>query len=308
MINIIYDLHCDTISKLLEGENYNIYENDLGFDIKKARSTGIGLQFFSLFASDKENVLKEILLQFSKFHQELERHKSHLYHLLSYDQIKEKGNKGKIACLLHLEGAEAIGNSIDLLKLFYYMGLRSIALTWNYSNLLADGVLDNKNNGLTPFGKKIIYYLNSQRIIFDLAHISPKSFYQALEIYEKPILVSHANAKSICCHPRNLDKKQLKVLAQHEGLIGITLYKDFIKEENASLDDFIDHIRYIIDLIGIKYLALGSDFDGANNMILKDVSYYPELIELLLRKGFNKKEVELISYKNADNFLKLVLS
>jgi membrane dipeptidase len=140
-------------------------------------------------------------------------------------------------------------------------------------------------------------------IMLDLAHISQKSFYDALDYYSKPILVTHANARALCPHRRNLDDAQLRALADHGGVIGITQVADFVKEGQANIDDMVDHIAYISDLIGVKHIALGSDFDGADNMVINNVGGYDDLPSVMARRGFSLQETEMILGENA---LKLI--
>jgi membrane dipeptidase len=136
-------------------------------------------------------------------------------------------------------------------------------------------------------------------MMLDLSHISKKSYYDALELYTSPVLVTHANARALCPHWRNLDDNQLRALAEHGGVVGITQVADFVKEGQANLDDLVDHIAYIADLIGVEHVGLGSDFDGADNMVIANVEGYAALPDLLLKRGFADREAKLICSGNA---------
>jgi len=310
MNNNIIDLHCDTISVITKsGES--LFSNNCHFDIQRAKKAGIGLQFFALFSmpGGMNDSLRQILKQIYKFHAQISQYPDDLQLILSYEDIKGLSKENKIGCLLHLEGGDALGNDMEILYLLHELGLRSLALTWNNRNLLADGVgEDPDGGGISKKGRECIKVLDELGIILDLAHASTRSFYEALELYTKPVLVSHANARAICGHCRNLDDSQLRLLANNGGVIGINLVPDFIKEDAfPTFDDLLDHVVYIAELIGVEYLALGSDFDGDDILLMSGVEEYTKWRELLSKRGFNDHEIDLILRENALRVIKAVL-
>ena len=82
------------------------------------------------------------------------------------------------------------------------------------------------------------------------------------------------------------------------------LMMDF-EAKNGSLfsdvEKVADHIDLIVKLAGIDHVGLGSDFDGVGDSLptgLKDVSQYPNLIYVLLKRGYTDEQIEKICYKN----------
>lgn len=306
----IVDLHCDTISEIT-ASNEALLSNGRHFDLLRAKEAGISLQVFALFSSSREadSSLREILIQIDKFYQELEQNSSHVFQILGSNELQRVAQTDKIACLLHLEGAEAVGNDLAVFRQLCRMGLRSIGLTWNYSNQLAGGIAEGGNaGGLTCQGKRILKEMEQNGILLDLSHISEEAFFEALECYNKPTMVTHANARAVCNHPRNLSDKQLKLLAENGGIIGLNQVTHFIKEGKATLEDFLNHAVYISDLIGVKHLALGSDFDGTDSLVLPGVEAYATLEQSLYNRGFLPQEVEMIFQQNALRVMKGVLN
>jgi len=305
----IVDLHCDTISSIYQsGES--LLRNSGHFDLERARRAGMDLQVFALFVSPAEgsNSLRQIMKQIDYFHQQLAANEALTYMVSSYDDIGLPGNAGKLGCLLHLEGSEAIGPDLEMLRLMYRLGLRSLGLTWNHRNLLADGVMEAEGGaGLSKQGKKTVQELNRLRIILDLAHAGRNSFNDALEVYEGPVMVSHANARRICDHPRNLDDDQLRSLAQRNGVIGVTMVRDFVGQESTDIEALLDHMVYIAELTGVEHLALGSDFDGADHLVMPGIEGYNEWESLLDRRGFAKDEREMIMKGNAIRLFQTIL-
>lgn len=256
--------------------------------------------------TDSQVAFTNIMLQLEKFFLELELNQDYIYLVKSYNDIDF--NVNKIGAILHLEGAEAIGREIELLRLLYRLGLRSIGLTWNHRNLLADGIGEGKDaGGLSQFGKKVIKEMLKLGIILDLSHISEKAYFEAFDYYDKPIMVTHSNVRNLCSHPRNLSDEQLKVLAQNGGIVGINQVNFFTSQANPNIYDLIDHIKYIVDLIGIDHVALGSDFDGAEEIIMSGIEKYKDWSELLLKKGFLPQEIDKILCKNALRVMETIL-
>jgi membrane dipeptidase len=292
---VICDLHCDTLWRFEEGGFDMAALNSSGHvDLPRLKQGGVALQFFALcVAAQPTNSAsaKDIIKKFQHFL----RNNKHFFAVKNLEDLESCRHGGDIGCLLSLEGAEPLGENLDSLLFYYTQGVRSISLTWNRPNIYAD-------YRLTARGKQAIKQFDELGIILDLAHISPRSFYDALKVTVKPPLVSHANARALCEHPRNLTDEQLKYLAEVNGLIGLSYYPPFIggNREN-SLEKLVDHFVHIADLIGVEHLAIGSDFDGIDSVVpeLFDCSCHPVLIDALYRRGFHKREVEMISFENA---------
>lgn len=305
----IIDLHCDTVSFLQEND-VSLLCNQGQFDLERAVRVGVELQFFAMFTRPDEpnRALRMILKQLQKFYQEIEINSAQIRQVRSYDDILTARRTQTLGALLHLEGAECLGHDLDILYLLYRAGLRSIGPVWNERNQFADGASEKEaGGGLSQLGRRLVKEMNQLGIILDLAHMSRASFYDALEYYDKPVMVTHANTFSLCPHHRNLDDGQLKKLAEHGGVIGITQVADFVNQERKDPDAMLDHMIYVADLIGVEYLALGSDFDGADDMIISDVSGYYYLPEMMQKRGFTAAETEKILSANVLNILQQII-
>lgn len=304
----IVDLHCDTISAIWDKDE-NLYSNSCHFDILRASAVGLTLQFFALFSipSDRNTALRNTLLLAEKYLSQLEEYSNYLYPVKSVSDIHNNRENNKIGCLLHLEGAECLGSDISILEILYRLGFRSIGLTWNRRNLLADGIGETNGGGISDKGKEMIEVMDKLGIILDLAHISENGYFEALEHYSKPVIISHANARSLCPHRRNLTDQQLLNLAEHGGIVGVNQVADFVSLEKPSVDKFIDHIVYIAELIGIEHVALGSDFDGAEDVVLNGIQEYKLLPAGLIKRGFSDDEIRRILSENALQTIELII-
>ena len=108
-----------------------------------------------------------------------------------------------------MEGASPLCGDLKMLEVFYRQGLRAIGLTWNHRNELADGLGVESNYGLTTFGREVIQRMNELGMVVDLAHINEAGFWESMELSKDPVVVSHANAKALCGHRRNMSDAQL---------------------------------------------------------------------------------------------------
>ncbi len=289
-----------------------LYSNSAHFDLKRAREAGIIIQFFALFTNsvDQSTSLRNILLQIEKFHCELALNEAYLYLITNYADIEKNQLNDKIGAVLHLEGAEAIGKDLELLRLMHKLGLRSMGLTWNNRNLLADGIGEgDEAGGLSKLGKQVLKEMEQLGMLLDLSHISEPAYFEVFDYYDKPIMVTHSNARQLCSHKRNLTDRQLQVLAQNDGVVGVNQVSFFTSSDaGADINKLIDHIKYIADKVGIRHVALGSDFDGADSIIMSGVEEYKSWTELLLNCGFLPPEIEMILHQNAGRVIKRVLS
>lgn len=243
----------------------------------------------------------------------------------SRSDLPDNVRPGNIAFLLHFEGGMPLEGSIHQLRNFYRLGLRSMQLTWNFRNELGDGVWENRTKGgLTRFGVEVIKEMNRLGMVVDLAHINREGFFQALEVAQAPLIVSHANACGMLDNPRNLADDQIKAIADQGGLVGVLALPERVAKKDATLNDLLKHLDYMVGLVGVEHLALGLDFikyDGPRTLkdqhhplhkraYVKDfeeVEDLPKLIEGLVRHGYKDNEIALILGGNYLRVLKTIL-
>jgi len=312
----IIDAHCDTVGLMAsESGPYDFTRrNRQGhIDLPRLRESGIALQFFALYIEEEhkpEGSLRRCLQLLDHYYRTMENCPDSVSTIFSTAGIEQSIKSNKLAALLSIEGGEALENSIEVLHILFRLGIRALGLTWNQQNQLATGVGRGSGGyGLTSFGRTVIREMNNLGMIVDLAHINERGFFEAIGTSSEPVIVSHANARSLCDHPRNLTDEQLKELAESRGVIGLSFYPAFISPGEATMENLLDHFVHIAETIGSDHLGFGSDFDGINKVLpgLEDVTGLPRLIEGLLRRGFSRKEVKKIAGGNFLQILKKIL-
>ncbi len=307
----IIDAHCDTVG-YFEKSGYNFAaRNQIGqVDLPRLAEAGVKLQFFAIFEDmnyKPHGALNRALSLISFLCKEIEKNSDRITLVTSFTDIQRINSEGKIGAFISLEGADPLDGGLEILEIFKRVGVRAIGLTWNNNNQFAAGAdEEDSRKGITNRGKELIRQLNEHKLLIDLAHISSTGFFEALEISEKPVIVSHANAYKLCPNKRNLNDSQLKSLRDKRGVIGLTFYPPFIKEKGATLDALMDHAVYIAGLIGVEHLGIGSDFDGVDLILpeLKDVTSLPTLTAMFFRRGFSGTEIKKILGGNILRLLK----
>lgn len=222
------------------------------------------------------------------------------------DLIRLK-HQNKKAIFLGIENGYAIGKELANIARFKEMGVSYITLCHNGSNDICDSAKGEPEwKGLSPFGKEVVREMNRLGVMIDISHAAESTFFDVLKESKMPVVASHSSVRALCDHPRNLSDEQIKALAQNDGVVQICLYKGFInkEEEKASLSDAIRHIDYIVNLVGIDHVGIGSDFDGDGELIGCRASN--ELINItvkLLETGYSEQDIKKIW---GGNFLRVM--
>ncbi|MDN5294317.1 MAG: rane dipeptidase [Eubacteriales bacterium] len=303
---LVADAHCDTLLRDLEGFYWNA---GVQVNFSKMRQGGVAVQFFAVFVDDPflpDRAFYRALELITRLRRLEREGKGRLKVATAYDELKKVVKRGKVAAVLALEGGEPIGTSFVRLDFLIACGVRVFGLTWNRANAIAAGAGAGDGGGLTPFGRKLIPYLNRRGVLIDLAHIARKGFWQTLELSAAPVMVSHTCCYRINPHPRNLTDEQLKAVAQAGGLVGLTFVPEFAaRDGKVSLETFLDHVVHAATVAGTESLGLGSDFDGMEGFIpgLMDASCFPGLAKALAKRGFSQQEIRGIM---GFNLLKLL--
>jgi len=182
----------------------------------------------------------------------------------SFQEILDARKDRKIALLITMEGVEPLGTDLDLLRVFYELGVRAIGLTHARRNAAGGGGIfaptGSPRDGLTAFGRDVVRQCEALGVIVDLAHISPAGFEEIFAITTKPVIVSHTNPRHYYDIERNISDEQIKMIGERRGVIGVNSVLVSPRKEEATLDRFIDHIEHIADLIGIDGVGIGFDF------------------------------------------------
>ncbi len=260
-----------------------------------------------------------------------------IFHGKSYRDIEKAKEQKKTTIFFGFQNCSPIEDDINLIEKVHDLGCKFMQLTYNNQSLLATGCYEKIDSGVTNFGKEVIKEMNRVGIVIDMSHSAEKSTFDAIEISEKPIAITHANPLFWHKAIRNKSNDLLKTLAKSGGMIGLSLYPHHLKDgTNCNLENFCEMTAKTAELIGVKNIGIGSDLclkqpdtvvewmrngtwtksknygEGSKNKPgfpkqptwFEDARGFKNLESGLKKTGFNTEEVEGILGNNWYNFYK----
>jgi membrane dipeptidase len=249
-----------------------------------------------------------------------------------FDQARAAG---AIAGIVGIEGGHALEEDLAKLDWFFERGLRVLTLVWNnhlsWIRSCQPGAPAGTPEGLSDFGRAIVRRSNELGIVVDLSHAAERSFFDALETSEKPVIASHSGCKELHDHPRNLTDAELRALAAQGGVAGIVFHPGFLdararaeearvrqlpeyaalaaahpsarfleqqrflrlRAAPARAELLVEHVLHALEVAGVDHVGLGSDFDGIERGLewIEDARGYGVLAELLARRGLSDQDL-----------------
>ncbi len=329
LIDAHFDLLMDVTVQRAKGRT-KVIEQDYLEDFKKG---GFSIITSSIFIDNiflPEMALRKALEQISALYAEIEESSDKIVLCKSYDDVICSIENEKLGIILSFEGAEPLYNDINLLRIFYQLGVRGLGLTWSRRNLAADGssyisIPGGKKGGLTDFGYELVKEAEKLGMFIDVSHLNDEGFEDVLKVSKKPFIASHSNCRTLSSIKRNLTDDQIKSIANSGGIIGMNASSMLVADddENSNLEYLADHIEYIIKLAGIDYVCFGFDFcdrfmkyvsaEDIKSMprvpfdVIKGHSDAGRILNILSDRGYSIEELEKIGYKNYLRVLKSTL-
>jgi membrane dipeptidase len=168
--------------------------------------------------------------------------------------------EGKTGIILGFQNAHAFEDNLGYIEAFADMGVRVVQLCYNTQNLIGTGCYE-RDGGLSDYGREVVAEMNRVGIMVDLSHVGPKTSEEAILASKKPVTYSHCLPSGLKEHPRNKSDEQLRFIADHHGFIGVTMFPPFLKRGiEATVDDYVEAIDYVINLVGEDCVGVGTDF------------------------------------------------
>lgn len=233
------DSHIDTIQRVLIGGVDLTQRSKTGHvDFPRLREGGMHAPFFALWVpvyyKGAEAVRRTLDLR-DAMQSVLDAHKDQIELATTAADIERIVKSGKLSAFLTIEGGHQIDDDLAVLRMYYRMGIRAMTLTHFKNNNWADSSTDTpKHNGLTPFGKDVVREMNRLGMLVDVSHVSDKTFYDAIAVSTKPVILSHSSCRAISDVPRNVTDDMLRALAKNGGVIGISFGEGFVNHKDAA--------------------------------------------------------------------------
>jgi membrane dipeptidase len=194
-------------------------------NLPKMRQGGIDAAFFAVdVTSAWKNHLGFALDAFGFFDAEVDANSDDIVIAKSAEEIRRAKAEDKLAAILVVENSEVLERSLNVLRMLFRLGVRSIGLTHNPSTWAAAGNAEERSGGgLTNFGVQLVREMNDLGMLVDVSHIGERGFWDVLQVSESPVIASHSNCKRLCDHPRNLSDEQIEGLAKNGGVMAIAV-------------------------------------------------------------------------------------
>jgi len=250
--------------------------------------------------------VRQTLEQIDLIHRMVRRYPDTFAMALTADDVVRARKRGKIACLIGIEGGHSIDNSLGTLRMYYALGARYLTLTHADSVGWADAATDAPQcHGLSDFGREVVAEMNRLGMLVDISHVSAETMRAALDASRAPVIASHSSAFAIAAHPRNVPDDVLRRIKTNHGVVMVNFFSGFVVPESAKImanmfdvsrelrakypvtedfdramkdwhkahpmpsgtvQDVVNHIDHIVQIAGIDHVGLGSDYDGVNQV------------------------------------------
>ena len=324
---ITLDTHVDINTSNFTHETNYTQDIDTQVNLPKMDAGGLDVAFFIVYTAQGElgpegyrNAYGNAIDKFEAIHRFTEE--------IAPEQIELAYNSGdakriiasgKKVAMIGIENAYPVGPDLSNIEKFYEMGGRYMSLAHNGHNQFSDsntGEVDGVywHGGLSEMGRLAIKEMNRLGIMIDISHPSRDSIMQTLELSRAPVIASHSSARALTDHSRNLDDEMLLALRQNGGVVQTVAFGTYVSELRrlhwasggdfadappATVSNFVDHIDYMVKLIGIEHVGISSDFDGGGGLIgWGDASETLNVTEELVRRGYTENEIEMLWSKN----------
>ena len=357
---VVVDAHNDMLTRAMNGDDLSVRSTKGQSDIDRLKEGGVDIQIFSVWCGPdfgNGRAFKRAIAMIDTLQAVVRRRPESIMQVRTYNEIRSTIRTGKIAALIGVEGGHMIEDRLENLDSLASRGMNYLTLTWNNSTSWATSAADETERGdslafkgLTVLGRKIITRLNDLGVMVDLSHTGVRTFWDALAVTKKPVIVSHSSVYALCPSRRNLRDDQIKAIAKNNGVICVNFYSAFIDSSfstgvkairkkfssvvdsitNASantwsaehaidsvldpsyqhirpsLSQLVDHIDYIVKLVGPDYVGIGSDFDGVESLPkdMDDVTCLPNITKELVQRGYSETDIDKILGGNILRVLK----
>ena len=280
---------------------------------------------------------RDTVANFEQWNTWFEKYPSLIMPAYYADDVEKAKKQNKTAVIFGFQNPSPIEDDIGLVEILHRLGGRFMQLSYNNQSLLATGCYEENDPGITRMGKEVIKEMNRVGMVVDMSHSSERSTFEAIELSQRPIVISHANPSFWHPAKRNKSNDILLKLSKNNGMLGFSLYPHHLNNSsNCSIDDFCKMIAETVELMGIDHVGFGSDLcqDQPDSIVewmrvgkwTKEIDYgegsasnpgFPDMpnwfrdnrdwhniISGLKDVGFNEEEIDKIKGKNWLNFFK----
>ncbi len=329
---VVVDTHNDLILLVDHFDRRDQRDHFGTFWLPELRAGGVDVQVLPICIEDQfqsEGALRRTLLLVERIHELANEHSTDVAVCLTGADVDAATSSGRIALVIALEGAHAIGQDPQLVRTMARVGVRVISMAHFGRTFLADGsALDaTSRGGLTPEGITALREMEELGIVFDISHLGLVGVEDVLRLATRPFLATHSACLGITDSHRNLGDEQIKGIAELGGVIGIAAaIPFFIDGANPTAERVVDHIEHIVDVAGIDHVGLGPDIidDYYQNIFggwvgipsgskpyqpaeITRPSDLPKITEVMVQRGYPESDIRKVLGENVMRVLRDVM-
>jgi len=202
----------------------------------------------------------ELQLEIKKWEKLFHENSDLIFHGNNFEDIDKAKKGNKTAIFFGFQNCSPIEDDINLVEKVHELGCRFMQLTYNNQSLLATGCYEKVDSGVTNFGREVIREMNRVGLVVDMSHSAEKSTFDAIELSEKPIAITHANPSFWHPAKRNKSSELLRTLSDSGGMLGLSLYPHHLKDNtNCSLESFCEMVAKTAEIMNVDKIGIGSD-------------------------------------------------
>jgi membrane dipeptidase len=243
--------------------------------LKDLRASGLSAVNLTMgYVAGKMEPFEYSVSEVGKWDALIRRKPEYLVKVLNAQDIRDAHAQNRVGVIFGFQNAAMMGNDAGRAAVFANLGVRVVQLTYNVRNQLGDGSMVPENKGLTEFGREVVHALNTNRVLVDLSHSGERICLDAAEVSTSPIIISHTGCRALTDLPRNKTDRELRLVAEKGGYVGIYYMPFLAIDRQPTVDDLIAHIEHAVKVCGEDHVGIGSD--GLVSDIDDMVSYMKE--------------------------------
>lgn len=230
------------------------------------------------------------------------------------DEIRKAKAEGKLAVSFNFQGTNPLQRDLDMVQVYYNLGVKSAILAYNLKNSVGDGCHELTDDGLSRFGRDLVQEMNRVGMLVDCTHCGVRTSLEAIELSDQPCIFSHSVGRALFDHERNITDEQITACAKKGGVIGVNGIGAFLGNDDASVDQMVRHIEHVIKVAGPDHVGFGLDYVYFNDVMVKarkdnpamwpaekgypdeqwatfPPDHLPQLTDMLLERQHSEKDV-----------------
>lgn len=202
---------------------------------------------------------RETLRKVGEWHRFFKENEDMVIQVYTGEDIQEAKRQGKIGVVLGTQNTSALEDELSLVSVFNQLGIKIMQLTYNNQNLIGSSCYEEKDTGLSRYGKLVVKEMNRVGMVIDLSHVGRQTSLDAISTSSRPVAITHANPDWIYPSRRNKSEEVLSALRDNGGVLGICAYPHLMNGKETSLEEFCDLIVQTVDFMGIDQVGIGTD-------------------------------------------------